>query len=274
MTTRTEYSQYEKMLKSSSDFETKFFTTTFKDPEIERKFLTHLLNNTKNLNLIFFISYILIYIAMIVYGFINNIKTYIFYINISISLINSVVFYILYSCKAKSPFTKSNLELFIISFLFLCFVSNIFCFIESKLNSVIITRVIYIFMFSKYLTLLVWSRCKFYVWVIFALISIAILAIVSHAFENYKGENIGILSTIEILSFILVFCVRKFYDAAMRISFLQMIKYMKFFDYNKNLINCMSGFHMTFSGNKMIYMNDNIKSLLEALMDNNDIKGN
>ena len=58
-------------------------------------------------------------------------------------------------------------------------------------------------------------------------------------------------------------------------GFFQTIKLQNYFDYNKKLINCMSGLHISFSKDRLIYMNDNTKSSLNSLMKNTDkYKGN
>jgi len=93
----------------------------------------------------------------------------------------------------------------------------------------------------------------------------------------YKNFHAGLLGQIiiEFFSSIISFIIKKFFDSALRVTYLQTIKFQKYFDYNKKLINCMSGLHITFSKDRLIYMNDNTKSLINSLMENTDkYKGN
>jgi len=59
------------------------------------------------------------------------------------------------------------------------------------------------------------------------------------------------------------FYIKDFYDRTLRIVFIQKMKFEKLFDYNNNLINCMSGFHLSYYKKKLIYLNDNMKNLVQ-----------
>ena len=135
-------------------------------------------------------------------------------------------------------------------------------------------RIIHIFIGLKNLSLLIWSRSNFIVWVIFSAIHITFLIISMIKLEKYNPTLIGEI-IFKVLTSIVSFAIKKFFDSALRVSYLQTIKFQKYFDYNKKLINCMSGLHISFSKDRLIYMNDNTKSLINSLMENTDkYKGN
>ena len=137
-----------------------------------------------------------------------------------------------------------------------------------------VIRLIYCLILIKNLSLLIWSRSNFIVWVIFSAIHITFLIISMIKLEKYNPTLIGEI-IFEVLTSIVSFAIKKFFDSALRVTYLQTIKFQKYFDYNKKLINCMSGLHITFSKDRLIYMNDNTKSLINSLMENTDkYKGN
>jgi len=71
---------------------------------------------------------------------------------------------------------------------------------------------------------------------------------------------------VEIILAIVGFSIKDFYDRTLRIVFIQKIKFENLFDYNNNLLNCMSGYHLSYHNSKLIYMNDNMKSLAQFKM--------
>lgn len=79
---------------------------------------------------------------------------------------------------------------------------------------------------------------------------------------------------VEIILAYVGFYIKKFYDETLRIVFIQKIKFEKLFDYNNNLLNSMSGFHLSFYNNKLVYLNENMNNLAQfKLIKINNKKG-
>lgn len=268
----SEDSLYTIMLNSTKDIQSFFLTKFFKDPKIEQKYITLLISNNKSLKLLFLIFYLTFYTITFIYGLSNAIKLEVFYIIILGCSIGTIISAIFYLFVIKCPYVKGWIELLIIFLYFLFISSSIFCFVESKMNEARIIRLIYSLIASKYLSLLIWSRSKSYIWLIFSLLTIAVLVLKNAVFKK-NNEYLADELIIEVVCFLMSFTTKNSNDSSLRFSFLQGIKFQEYFNYNKNLINNMTGLHMTFSGNDLIYMNDNIKNLLKTFMVNGKFNG-
>lgn len=257
--------KFANLIKSASEIKTKYFTSRFKDPKLEENYLSHLLQNMKNLTVTYMILLILTYVAMIIYGSFV-IKIHFFFIVNSICLLLTLIFTLIY-LLIDSPIIKSYIELTCFFLLSVDLITNSYSFKEMNYEDYRALRIIYILIILKNLSLLIWSQTVFIFWLLFSLLNITYFILCITVFKFFNTSLIDEIA-IEILTSLLSFGIKKFFDSVLRITFLERIKLKNYFDYNKKLINCMSGLHITFSGNRLIYMNDNTKSLLSSLMEN------
>jgi len=264
--------RYDNLVKSSSEIKTRFLTSRFEDPILEENYLSHILQNMKYLTVTHLILCNIIYISLFIY-FSTLFQCKNMNIINSIIIVTTVILTIAY-LLINNPFAKSYIELscyFLSSISFMVFS---YAFMEYDNEKSQALRIIHIFIGLKNLSLLIWSRSNFIVWVLFSTIHILFLIISMIKLEKYNSTLIGEI-IFEVFTSIVSFAIKKFFDSALRVTYLQTIKFQKYFDYNKKLINCMSGLHITFSKDRLIYMNDNTKSLINSLMENTDkYKGN
>ncbi len=262
--------KFSKLFKSSKEIKTKILTSFFVDENIERNYLSFIIENMKNLVLFYFSIIILIYITMITYG-LFIIELEIFFMINGIFLIITLILFILYFF-IKCPFKRSWIELSIFLLFSISLIINSYSFYYMNFEEFRVLRIIYCLILIKNISLLIWSRTIFWVSALFCLMNLSFFSIWIIIFKNFKTSIIDEI-VIEILFSFISFFIKKFNDSNLRITFLERIKYKEYFDYNKKLINCMSGLHFTFSDKRLIYMNDNIKSLLNNLMINENFKG-
>lgn len=264
--------QYSYLLKSASEIRTRFFNSSFKDPKLEENYLSHLIQNLKYLTVTIMILCNLMYIFMVFYGvfFINN--KVIFIVN-SLCLLITLTLIIIYFF-IESPYVKSYIEITCFFILSISLIADSYGFMEMDTELFRILRLISALIILKNLSLLIWSQSNFFVWLLFSTLHITFLILCKFIFENLDSSFTSEI-ILELCSSLISFIIKKFFDSVLRITFLERIKFQKYFDYNKKLINCMSGLHITFSGDQMIYMNDNTKNLLTSLMKNKiNFKGN
>jgi hypothetical protein len=258
------------LIRSSKEIKTNIFTTSFVDENIEKNYLSFIMENIKNLVCFYFTIISLTYIAMIIYG-LFVIKLEIFFIANGISLAITLILFISYF-YVNCPFKKSWLEISVFLIFLFSLIINSFSFYYMNFEEFRVLRIIYCVIILIKFSLLIWSRTIFWVSSLICLINVSFLIIWIILLKNFKTSIVDEIA-IEILLSIICFVIKKFYDSNLRITFLERIKYQKYFYYNKKLINCMSGLHFTFSENRLIYMNDNIKSLLNSLMNDKNFKG-
>jgi len=270
---KDQYLHYAGLVKSTSEIKTRFLTSRFKDPVLEENYVSHLLKNMKSLIVTYLIMLILVYIALIYYGTLIT-KLEIYFIVNSICLLITFTLTIIYLSIKDHPYIKSYIELtcyFLFSFNLMI---TSYTYMELDFENFRVLRIIYCLILIKNLSLLIWSQSIFLFWLLFSVFHIIFFTLCVFIFKKFNASIIDEI-VIEIITSIISFAIKKFFDSVLRITYLQTIKLQNYFDYNKKLINCMSGFHITFAENRLIYMNDNTKSSLNSLMKNTDkYKGN
>ncbi len=262
--------KFSQLFKSSKEIKTKILTSFFLDENIERNYLSFIIENMSYLVWFYYSIIILIYIAMITYG-VFIIKLKIFFIINGIFLIITLILLILYFF-IKCPFKRSWIELSIFLLFSIILIINSGIFYYMNFEEFRVLRIIFCLIVIKNISLLIWSRTIFWISALFCLMNLSFLIVWIISFKNFKTTIIDEI-VIEIFFSIIGFFIKKFNDSNLRITFLERIKYKEYFDYNKKLINCMSGLHFTFSDKRLIYMNDNTKSLLNNLMNSENFKG-
>jgi len=264
---------YAHLIKSTSEIKTRFLTSRFKDPVLEENYVSHLLKNMKSLIVTYLIMLILVYIALIYYGTLIT-KLEIYFIVNSICLLITFTLTIIYLSIKDHPYIKSYIELtcyFLFSFNLMI---TSYTYMELDFENFRVLRIIYCLILIKNLSLLIWSQSIFLFWLLFSVFHIIFFTLCVFVFKKFNASIIDEI-VIEIITSIISFAIKKFFDSVLRITYLQTIKLQNYFDYNKKLINCMSGLHITFAENRLIYLNDNTKSSLNSLMKNTDkYKGN
>ena len=266
---------FTKQEKSSRKIQSRYFTPCFKDPLLEEKYLTNILSKKNYIFIAFLIIFILTEIGMIIYGsfYIKNPElATIFYCFSSLCLVGNAILSFLYYWFVKSPSKKSFMELASIILFTLSLITYLFSFIAEGVEFNF-TRIIYLLIFSKYFSLLIWSKTHFFVWAYFFACDVAVIITCSFVSKKYIFEDIGVEIIICIFSFIL----KKNSDLLNRNYFVENFKkqkYKEYFEYSKKLINSMSGLHMTFSTRKLIYTNDNVRNLLKKMMASNNFRSN
>ena len=91
--------------------------------------------------------------------------------------------------------------------------------------------------------------------------------------KKYIFEDIGI----EIITCVISYYIKDNYERQSRDLFIEKFerkKFEKYFEYNKKLVNSMSGLHFTFSKNNLIFSNDNVRNLLKKMLNNKNLKSN
>jgi len=266
---------FTKQEKSSRKIQSRYFTPCFKDPLLEEKYLTNILSKKNYIFLAFLIIFIFSEIGMIIYGsfYIKNPElATIFYCFSSLCLVGNAILSFLYYWFVKSPSKKSFMELASIILFTISLITYLFSFIVEGVEFNF-TRIIYLLIFSKYFSLLIWSQTHFLVWAYFFACDVAVIITCSFVSKKYIFEDIGVEIIICIFSFIL----KKNSDLLNRNYFVENFKkqkYKEYFEYSKKLINSMSGLHMTFSTRKLIYTNDNVRNLLKKMMASNNFRSN
>lgn len=263
--------QYAEMIKSSSEFITKYFISSFKDPLIEKNYLTHIQRNLKSLRILYFFVYIITYFFLCINGFITTKNSLLIYIN-SIFLVITITLAIVYYIT-ESPHCRSLIEISCLVLKYIDLAILIYILIKEKHEEKIILQHFYYLIVYTVLSLFIWSKTIFFVWLIFN-ISNGVMMVSYELTKDQLNEITGFDIFVKILGFFISYWIKKFYDSVVRINFLQKIKLEKFFDYNKKLIYCMSGLHITFGGNRLIYMNDNVNYLLDIMWNNSSYEGN
>lgn len=254
---------YTKIIETSTEISANFFNSKFKDPMLEKSYMYHLIQNTKFLNIVYFIFGIICYTSAIAFGY--DIKIIIYHIINSACLIITVILTIVYFYN-DSPQVRSYTQL-ICNFLFSASLITItYTFMEMKLDEFWKIRIIYGLILIKNFSMLIWTKSNFVIWSLFCILHISFLIFFNVWFKESKAD-LFIEIIIEILASVASYTIKKLLDSILRVTFLLRMKFQDYFDYNKKLINAMSGLHITFTGNTLIYMNDNTKKLLNFLMD-------
>ncbi len=62
-----------------------------------------------------------------------------------------------------------------------------------------------------------------------------------------------------------IFAIKNFNDFNLRNLLIENIQLQNKLEYKEKLINSMTGLHVSFSGKRLEYMNDNVKSLLKTI---------
>lgn len=263
---------YNEMIKSTTELKTKYFTTSFKDEEMETNYLTYHLENKKIQTVIYIVILILSHVSSIISGIFLKINLFLYYLVNSICLLTTCFALALYFV-VKSPRRKCYIELLCFIMFTISVMSNSYCLLKMNSESESVMRILYVMIIVSNLSLLIWTQTNFVIWLIICLLKNGYFVLLISLSKEFKSRVSGYEIASDILASICFFGVKKFYDNVIRITFLQRIKYQNFFNYNRNLINCMSGFHLTFSSNGLIYMNDNTRNLVNDLMGDKKICG-
>lgn len=251
-----------------SEIGSKFLSSYFINPQIEEKYLSHLIDTMKYLHLSYFILGLLTIIAILIYGMIlkfNLIFAIVNSVNVILTIISMIAYYF-----TKTPYRKSYIQLGSMILINISIITNCLFFYMMELEEFRILRIIYCLILIKNLSLLIWSRIIFIVSVILCLINLGCFVFCICTFKKFKVSIVDEI-VLEILVSLVTFYIKKYYDYAMRLNFIERIKFVEHFIYSKKLVNDMNGFHISYCKNNLVYMNDNMKSLVDHLIRDNEI---
>lgn len=236
----------------------KIFSKLFNEHTLEENFQCYIKQTQNNLIYLIMLIYFLSNCSLLIYCCFMTSKI-IFIILLGISIGINLVLMLVY-LKLNSVFIKSIFELCCYFLLWISLIIILFLMINEEENILEskITRIISFIIIFKNISLVLWSRISYFIWFFFSLINIGIIITYIVLSENSEFEDI----VIEMITCLICFGIKKYYDTALRSTFSEMNKFQNEKENQKNLINSMSGLHITFSGNKLIAMNDNVKSLL------------
>ena len=241
----------------SPEIKMKYMTPIFNDPFFERDYLSDVIQKGKTLFYFYSIIIILVNIGLLIYGcFYTSNKA--FYISLGTFIGVNILLIIVHS-RIDSLIPKSYLQITNYLTIWISLIVTLFCFIfEENILETKKTRLISLIILIKNFSLLIWSRTNIFLWITFFFINLAVILSSSFLMKDHIFEDI----TVEIITCVASFGMRNYYDYALRNSFLEINKFKSKFEYSEKLINSMSGLHITFSGNRLVFMNDNVKSLL------------
>ena len=152
---------------------------------------------------------------------------------------------------------KSFIEIFSY-FLFWFNLLILICFIKIDMDRVRIFKIIYLLIFTKNFSLLIWSQSIFFLWLISCLLNIGFLVGCIFLLKEIMIEEI----LFEIITSLATYSLKEILDSFLRNNLVENNKFKSYFYYNKILVNSMTGFHFTYSENKLLYLNDNANNLL------------
>lgn len=260
------------ILDFKEDLRRSWLTMKFKDNLIEEKFLQYDSTLKSKMQKSVFIYIPFIYLVELIYGtFI--IKPYLTYgiIN-SFCLFTHLLLFFLF-LKNKKRFWRRIFEYIISIILIFNLIFLTFSFVSMQVEDFRILRIIYNQILIKNLVYILIMDNNLFVSLFFFLCNLSFLIYCAKVISEHNTSIIDEIAVEAILS-IVGFFIKDFYDRTLRVVFIQKIKFEKLFDYNNNLINCMSGYHLSYHKSKLIYLNDNMKTLAQFKFDKfSKIKG-
>jgi len=171
----------------------------------------------------------------------------------------------------NTPFVKSYFEVIAYLLFWISLLLTLICFMnEEEIIELEILRMITSMIIIKNFSLILWSRLNFFVWIFLTMLNLGTIILCSSFLKGNIFEHFAV----ELITFLISFSFKIYYDFASRSDFLVIHKLKNELEYNKKLINSMSGLHITFSGDKLKFMNDNVKNLVEKFNKNNKLRSN
>lgn len=251
-----------------SSFEIKnLFFLAFKDSLIEENYLTYVYKTGIWFKNFYLAIYILSHIILLIYGIYLK-SSFVYFITVGICLACTITFTVIKN-ELNSLFHIINCEIIAYFLLWISLLSVLICFIiEKNVSETQITRIIYLLVLIKNFSLILWSRLNYILWIIPCFINIGIIIFCSFFMKNHIFEDI----VVEIITSLTCFGIKIFYDSILRKNFLEREEFKNILEYYKKLINSMSGLHITFSGNKLFNINDNVKSLINKINKNKNLR--
>ncbi len=257
------------ILNFEEDIKKSWMTMKFNDNILEESFLDYDNNTKAKLKLSVFIFIPFVYLVEIIYG-IFIIKPYIVYGTIhSTCLVLHLMLFILFR-KIKH---KIYIKIILYS-ICVIFISNliylVLSYIQMGLEEFRFLRIIYMLILIKNLIYILIMDNNIFVCLVFFFINSSFFIYCAKIISTSIVDEI----TVEIILSTIGFFIKNFYDETLRIVFIQKLKFEKLYDYNNTLINCMSGYHLSYYNNQIVYTNDNLKNLVNYKMYSINRKGN
>jgi len=262
---------YSKVLNFQEDFKNEWMTNKFNDAKVEDEFLDYDDKSKLKIRRVIFILISILYIFELIFGIFIIFLNFQYLIGIGICLfLHLIILLMIFKTQNKNWLKIMRYTICLIFIFNLFFITcNL---IEMNADVYRILRMMYLQMLIKNLLNVLFMDNSLLISILLALCNFTFFIFYAVNLKEKRSYIFFEISADIILS-IVSFFVKKFFDETIRKIFIQKLKFKKLFDYNDNLINCMSGYHLSYYGNKLIYLNENLKNLVKTKIEGLNEKG-